>query len=137
MSYGREQFLANLAQSKESNARAMLPHAHALHAAAVSQELLTHDPHWDRYLSLLQAMREQVQTRKQDAERKQSDRTIWEAKDLFKLKSDVIEADAMLGLLDTIMALPKALHEGGEKARELINQFEKAADDQSAPAQTA
>jgi hypothetical protein len=32
----------------------------------------------------------------------------------------------MLGLLDAIMSLPKALQEGGEKAREMINRFEKA-----------
>jgi hypothetical protein len=126
MTFDRRDFLDTIAKSREQSGRAMLPQAHVLHAAAVSMEHLTRDDHWNRFLSLLQAMREQVQTRKQDAERKQADRSIWDPKDLFKLKSDVIEADAMLGLLDAIMSLPKALQEGGEKAREMINRFEKA-----------
>jgi hypothetical protein len=126
MSYDRAEWLAGVAKKAEGIQRASLPQARELHAAAVSMELLTRDTHWDRYTSLLQGMRDRVQARKQEAERKQADPTVWGSEALFKLKSDVLCADYALGVLDTVMALPKALHDGGEKAQEIIHKFEGA-----------
>jgi hypothetical protein len=117
---------STLRSKLEERQRTVLPHAHTLRAAAVSMNLLTNDEHWDRYLSLLQGMRETVVARKADAERKQSDPAIWAPEALYKLKADVLQAEAMLAAIDTIMALPKALRDGGEKAQEMINKFERA-----------
>lgn len=135
MPYDREDFFKSIAAQRETTQRALLPQAHALHASAVSMELLTRDEHWNRYLTLLQGMRDSVEARKRDAEKKQSDPSVWDPKDLYKLKSDVLRADAMLDLMDTIMGLPKALHDGGEKAVEMIQKFEEN-DDRSTPAET-
>jgi hypothetical protein len=126
MSYDRDQFLAVVSKKRDELMRASLPQAREMHAAAVSMSLLTNDPQWDRYNSLLQGMRDRVQARKEEAERKQADPTVWASEALFKLKSDVLCADYALGVLDTILALPKALHEGGEKAQEIIHKFEGA-----------
>lgn len=127
MSYDRNQVAEAAARARDRRAQEQIPQLRVVQAQAVVMEkLLTDFDHWNKYLSYLQNVRNNVQSSRDSAQQKQNDPAIWDPHQMAKLKSDILRADSMLETLDFVMSLPKALIEDGEKAKDLIQTFEKS-----------
>lgn len=125
MPFDRKEYQESTASRQVKREREMMPMIRLLQGAApVMHEMLTGTDAWDRYLAILQGFVERLKIGKASAQTRLSSPDVWEPHQLVKLKSDILVADAMLDILKTVMELPKALIEGGETAKEIINQFE-------------
>ena len=126
MSYDRAEFKATLADKAKQRQNATLPAMRALQVAGVIMaKLTTGSEEWNRYLSYLQGQIEKTRSRKADAQAKMADPTVWDTQALTKLKSDIIQADAMIAAWEWAMELPKALVDGGAEATEFLNKLDK------------
>ena len=125
MPFDKEDFIANLATAREKRARESLPQLRVIQAQAQVMEKLLVTPEWNRYLSYLQELVNKTEVSKASAQARQNDPAIWDPQQLAKLKSDVLQADAMLQAWDVAMRLPKLLIEDAEKAAEMIAEFGK------------
>jgi len=126
MSYDRAEFKATLADKAKQRQNATLPAMRALQVAGVIMaKLTTGSEEWNRYLSYLQGQIEKTRARKADAQAKMADPTVWDTQALTKLKSDILQADAMIAAWEWAMELPKALVDGGAEATEFLNKLDK------------
>ena len=125
MPFDRYEFIASLASTRERKARDSLPQLRVVQAQAVVMDALLVTPEWNRYLSYLQELVNRTMASKAAAQARQNDPSIWDPQQLAKLKSDVLQAEAMLQAWDIAMRLPKALIEDAEKATAMIAEFGK------------
>lgn len=126
MSFDREEFRATLAKKAQERQNGMLPVYRMVQAAGVVMgRLMTGSGDWNRYLQILQGQIERTEAAKVLAQTKMADPSIWDARELNKLKSDLIQADAMIAAWRLAMELPTAIIAGSEYAQELIGAFEK------------
>jgi len=126
MSYDKQEWLEFVGTKIRERTADALPALKMMQAqAAPMHQVLTQFDYWNRYLSFLQELINRTTARKELAQARMQDPAIWDAQQLAKLKSDILTADAMIQAWDVAMKLPKALIEDAEKAKELIEQFEK------------
>ena len=97
-------------------------------AQSFMAKLTTGSEEWNRYLSYLQGQIETTRGRKADALSKMADPAVWDTQVLTKLKSDILQADAMIAAWEWAMELPKALADGGAEATEFLNKLEREND---------
>jgi hypothetical protein len=125
MSYDRADFISKVRAQREGQARSAIPQLRMMQAQGiVADKLLTDREHWNHYLSLCQARVDQVKARREDALRKIADPTVTDD-EVRTLRIGILRADAMLDMAELLMSLPKAMFDDGQKAAELINQFER------------
>lgn len=125
MSYDRKDHSARIEAKARERQQQVLPAYRVVQAAGVVMAQVTTSEPWNRYLTYLQGQIEKTRGAKEGALAKLAAPDIWEAKDLSKLKGDIIRADAMIEALQWAMALPKALIDGGMEATEFLNKLEK------------
>ena len=126
MSYDKQEWLESVGTKMRERTADTLPALKMMQAqAAPMHQVLTQFDYWNRYLSFLQELINRTTARKELAQARMQDPAIWDARQLAKLKSDILTADAMIQAWDVAMKLPKALIEDAGKAKELIEQFEK------------
>lgn len=126
MSYDRAQFLATVANKAQGRQSDILPVYRMVQAVGVvMQKLTTASSEWNRYLQLLQGQIERAEAAKITAQSKMNDPAVWDSQALAKLKSDILMTDAMILAWRLAMELPKAIIEGGGKAQEIIDRFER------------
>lgn len=125
MEADRKEFHKKTEQHALERQQQMMPMVRMLAGAApVMQAMMTESDAWNRYLAILQGFLETIKKSRAMAQDRLSDPTVWEPYQLVKLKSDVLQATAMIEALETAIQLPKALLEGGEAAKEIISKFE-------------
>lgn len=126
MDADRSDVTALRARRQEQKTREQLPAMRMLAAAApVMDKLMTESDAWNRYLGMLQAQVERITKLRDFAKTRLADPGIWDPMALTKLKADVLQAEAMLGVLQFVMELPKALMEDGARAQQVVSQFEE------------
>ena len=134
MPFDRNEHAELAAKKRDARNREMLPAFRTLAAVApVMDKLTTGNEAWDRYLTLLAGQVERITRLRDDAGRKLRDPAIWGDETTRMLRAEAMRADAMLETLDFVMNLPRALVEDGERAQEIVSQFE-AKDDAKKPA---
>lgn len=80
-----------------------------LRQAAVKSELLTGDDCWDTYMTRLQKEVEKCEQLLRQARAKLEQGDIWDAVELHRIKSVVIESKAMIAAFSIAMHYPKAI----------------------------
>lgn len=128
MNYDRKEFLDRVAENRKKRVADQMPALLAAQAVAPVMEKLKLDEHWTRYLQHIQDMLNQCETAKARADKAMRDPMIWDAKDLSKLKSDLIAAEAMIEAFTLCMKLPEMLIENAEIAKQTIARFESQND---------
>ena len=125
MSFDRSDYKATQADKKHERQAEMLPMARIIAGAAPAIGSLTQHDDWNRYLGYLQGFLERLTKQRDIAIAKQNDPSVWEHKDLLKLKADVLVAEAGIEWLGLAISLPNAIIEGAGVAQELITKFEQ------------
>ncbi len=134
MSYDRAQVREAAERRDIARTREALPQLRAMQAQApLMAALVTGNDAWDRYHSFLQDLTNKAKAQKEAAHAKLADPGIWDPQQLSKLKSDILQADAMVQAWELAMQLPRALIEDGQKAGDLIVEFEKKHETSAAP----
>lgn len=90
------------------------------HRAAVSAEHLTGDPAWDVYTSYLQAAIEGRQAEAREYDKALSNPDLVNPDEVMRARIGKFRCEAVIQALTAALALPKALREDGEKAKELL-----------------
>ena len=124
MSYAREEYLDSL-KNKGDEASSNLHVLRQIQASAPSMKVLTNSIEWDKYISYLQTELEQVTQLHEKAVEKISSEHVWETEQLFKLKSSILVAKAIIDTLNFCMNLPKAIIEDSLGVNEMIKKFEE------------
>lgn len=131
MSYDKGEFLAKVKEKAEQRQSQMIPAVRALQAVGVIMaKVTTGSDDWNRYLSFLQGQIDKTRGRRDAAQAKLNDPAIWDGQQMTKLKSDILQADAMIAAWEFAMQLPKALIDGGEEATEFLNKLGRENDSQ-------
>lgn len=125
MSYDRQQFLDTVKAKAQTRQRGVESAYRVVQAAGQVMAHLTQSDDWNRFLGYLQGQVNRTREAKEAAQRKLADPAIWDAKDLTKLKSDILIADGMIAAYELAMKLPAALIEGGAEATEFLNKLER------------
>jgi hypothetical protein len=125
MAFDRDEFTATNADKVHQRQVEFLPMARILAGASPVMRGLTGNPNWDRYLSYLQGFIERTNIMLSNARSKLSDPAVWEHKDLLKLKSDILVAEAIVQTFTLCISLPKAIVDGAEEAQKLVTEFEQ------------
>ena len=134
MTYERKDFKERLAEKAAARRNDTIPAARALQPAGVIMaKLTTGSDEWNRYLSYVQGQINKTRDQRAAAQQKMADPTVWEPYQLTKLKSDIIQADAMISAWEWAMALPKALVDGGAEATEFLNKLDRENDKAAQP----
>jgi len=136
MSFGRKEFRDAVAEKARKRRAESLPAIQALQAAGVIMaRLTTGSEEWNRYLSYLQGHIERTRARRDVAQTRQNDPTVWDIAERNKLKADILQAEAMIAALQWAMELPKALVDGGAQATEFLNKLDHENDQDTGQAQ--
>jgi hypothetical protein len=125
MTYDRDEFRAKAEEKSVRRQVEFLPMAKIIASASPVMQGVTGDQNWDRYLSYLQGFIDRTRNQVSIAQTKMADPGVWEHKDLLKLKADILVGEAMVQALTLAITLPKAIMEGSEEAKKLIDDFEK------------
>ena len=125
VTYDIKDFRAQVEAKAKKRQSTALPAMRALQAAGVIMaKLTTGSDEWNRYLSYLQGKIDQTRDRREVALKKMSDAAVWDPQQLTKLKSDILQADAMIAAWEWAMLIPKALVDGGAEATEFLAKME-------------
>lgn len=128
MNYDRKEFLDRVTETRKRRVAEAMPNLLAAQAVAPVMEGLIKDERWGRYLQHLQDMLNQCIAAQTRADKAMRDPMIWDAKDLSKLKSDLIAAEAMIEAFTLCMKLPEMLIKNAEIAKQTIARFESQND---------
>ena len=118
-------FAARLREKHAQQQQASMPMIRAAAAVAPIMDRLMTTPDWDRYLQYLQARVEAATKARETARARLGGPEVWDATEMHKLKSKILECDGMIVAWEFAMGLPKALQEGAEAALKLAEEFEK------------
>ena len=90
--------------------------AELLRQASVKSDLLVNDPHWDTYLSYIQAQVEQLEKMVEDATAKLVDPKVIDHEEMIQAKMIIGEASAMIRAFTMAMGFPTAIMEAHKNA---------------------
>lgn len=113
--------------AKESKPEAKTPTANLkiMIRDAVHVNAVTHDEHWDRFLSFLQAGRNQSEKALEAVKTQVVDVRMVNHEHILQAKMELAKYEAMVTTLKWVMELPKSLMTNGDKARELMPKEEE------------
>ena len=89
--------------------------------AEVKMELLTGNPHWDIFLSYIQAHLDGLKDRLFQSRDSLCSSSTVNPDRITSLKLEIAELAGIIKGLEAVMSLPKGIMEEGEKARERLN----------------
>lgn len=125
MAYDRSEFAASVTDLRDKRLQAQLPLIALLQRAApVMLDMQTSSGSWNHFLTILQGFGERVTAARDAAQIRLCAPDLWDDGALRKLKADVLACNAQIDLLAYVMAIPKALIDGGHDASEIIAKFE-------------
>lgn len=122
MRVDREQY-AELVRQK-ANGQDNRVHLQALVQAEIKSEHVTGDPHWDTFLSYIQAAIEKHEGEIEQLKTMLESPHMVAPDDIMRLKIAIISCRAQLSAWNAVIGLPKDIKEHGEKARALLDVME-------------
>lgn len=93
--------------------------------AQVKMELLTGDPHWDRFLSYLQSSSDAMHEILSGLEKRICDPGLVDPAQIMEAKMSIARMMGRIETMDAVIGLPKDIIESGEKAKERLGDLEK------------
>lgn len=138
MAYDRSEVAASVTDLRDKRLQASMPLIALLQRAApVMMDMQTSSQSWNHFLTILQGFGEHITADRDKSRDQLCGGAAWDDVALRLLKAKVLACNAKLELLTEIMAIPKALIDGGREATEIIAKFEaKHAEKEGAQAQT-
>lgn len=101
-----------------------LRHLEMIRQAGVKAGLLTGHPHWDTFLSYIQAAVESLEAVAQGFEDVLCDPTVVENSELLKAKIGLAECRAQIRTLNSVISLPKDLMAQGDQAKDILERMD-------------
>ncbi len=127
MRVDREQYAALVRE--KANGQDNRVHLEALIQAEVKVEHVTGDPHWDTFLSYVQAAIEKSEEELGSLKTMLESPHMVAPDDIMRLKIAIVSCRSRLSAWDVVIALPRDIKEHGEKARALLDVMEDADDE--------
>lgn len=125
MAYDRSEFAASVTDLRDKRLQASMPLIALLQRAApVMMDMQTSSQSWNHFLTILQGFGERVTAARDRAQTALGDPHLWDRDAICQLKAELMACNAQIDLLAYVMAIPKALIDGGHDASEIIAKFE-------------
>jgi len=94
--------------------------------AEVHQKNLTGHPEWDRFLSYLSAFSQKMQAERMVLKERLCDPQVVSTDTIMAMKMSIVRYDSIIEAVEAVMALPKAIIEMGDKAKNVLSDLEKS-----------
>lgn len=95
-----------------------------LRRAAVAAELLTGNPHWDEFLSHIQAAIEETERQREGFREWLDDPTIVDDNEVRRYRNAILACNERIGAWKTVMSLPRELIEKKGEIKALMDRLE-------------
>ena len=124
MTLDREDYDAMIARNRSTlGVMTQRPVLENMAQAEVKATLLTGAPHWDTFLSYIQAAVEHAEESWRGFERKLGDPNLVDYNEIMKVKISLVETMATITAWKAVASLPSDLIRDGNKARDLLSRM--------------
>ncbi len=120
MTFDREDFVKAAADARWKARIAAMPSLALLEQAEVSADNLTHDPHWDLFLRVLQAAIEKTTAQADDCVRQLANPSVVNEDDLRLIRQRLLLLNERIACWTSVISLPKQIHDEAGEAMDLV-----------------
>ena len=125
MSFDRAEFKKFSEDQNAGRVKSQIPHLRALMAVAPRMEALTHDEKWDTYCAYLTGIKEKLEAAKNGAQVRLNSPAVVNNDEMMTQKIALLVNEAQIQMIDLALELPKALLDGADDAKRLVEKFEQ------------
>ena len=124
MAFEQREYRDHIAEASQSAANDRKTNLRMAEQASVKAQALTRDPHWDWFLSFIQAAVEETEKQRNSLLTQLSDSRMVNIDQIMAVKLALAQCTGRLEAWTSARDLPKDLFENGEKAIDLLSRLE-------------
>ena len=113
-------------KAPRTSAADIYPYLEQMRQEAVKADLLTGEPTWDHFLTLIQGAIETTREQMGAFQRQLGDSDTFEHQEMIRLKTQALLCGERIKAWEVVMTLPKDIMERGEKAENLMERLARA-----------